>query len=100
MDPQFPKEIVSWCFAAAVAWFLLKWVTTSITTRLNSQEQATNNNTLVQLELYRLFLIHDAQTRGVQNRSEEEMTASHRLAFDEYQKINESLSNLKEKLKS
>jgi hypothetical protein len=99
MADYLPKDLLSWSFAAVVAWTLLKWVTVKINSQLAEIGDAISAQALVNLELYRLFLIHDAQTRGVSINPDDEMSASHRLAYDEYQKINESLSNLKDKLK-
>jgi hypothetical protein len=98
MTEALPAELLTWTFAAAVAWFLLKWVRDTINSQLTSITAAIRHQSLVNLELYRLFLIHDAQSRGVSTNPDDDMSAAHRLAYDEFQKLNESLSNLKEKL--
>lgn len=98
MNPEFSKEILSWCFAAAVAWFLLRWVTLQLSEKLSAIITAVKLQSLTTLELYRLLLVHDAQTRHIDPNMEDDKDAIHRLAFDEYQKINDSLASLKEQI--
>jgi hypothetical protein len=98
MDLDLLTSIPSEIFAGAIAWFLIRWLTGQIAGQLREIKAATTAQTLTNIEHYKFALIHDAQSRGVHEPGEEDVSAVHRLAFEEYQKINDSLSNLKDQI--
>lgn len=82
-------------FAAGVAGWLVRWMTTTQQRSIDKNTQVILNLQLYIGEMYRLLLLQDAQLRGLDLFLGDDSLPNHKEAVDAYQKTVARLDSLK-----
>ena len=73
---------------------MLKWITGRLTDGIDKVNQSIQTLTLTQMELYKLFLAHDAQVRGINPSTGEDQKSRDTEAEKNFRNLNHSIENL------
>ena len=79
---------------------LIRWMIHQMSRQLADVSSAIRTQALVQLDMHKTLLIHDAQIRGVNLAPGETATDAHKKAYDEYKKLLATLDGTSETIKA
>lgn len=93
-----PESLMQLGVSAAIAGWLVRWMTTMQQRSLDRNTSALLNLQLYVGELYRLILVTDANNRGLDLSESEDLTAHHKDAMTHYKSVIDRLDSIKETL--
>jgi|TARA_B100000902_G_C26924808_1_gene723477 hypothetical protein len=70
---------------------VIRWMLEQMTSKLNDVSIALKAGSLVQLDMHKTLIVHDAQIRGVNPTAGNDVTEMHANALAEYQKVLQSV---------
>lgn len=79
---------------------MLKWITGQLTKAIEAVQESVKAVSLMQVELYKLFLAHDAQIRGINPTAGKDDQERHSEAAKNYYKLRESLESIELSIKN
>ena len=95
MVPEEIQGLIQLGFAALVAGWLIRWLTSTMQDTVKNNSKVVLGLQLYLGELYRLLLQHDAQIRGVNPTAGSDTTEAQRLATEVYNQAVLRLDSLK-----